>query len=155
MRSQFGETSEAIFLTSGFVYDSAEQAKACFKGENDHFIYSRYSNPSVSMFEERLRLLEGTKFCQATASGMGAVFEATHGTAPKYANLDKVNPGSVILSGEMMFRYMGWAEAADLIITSLEKTIADKTVTYDLARMIPGSKELKCSEFGDAMIANM
>ena len=84
-----------------------------------------------------------------------AVFEATHGTAPKYANLDKVNPGSVILSGEMMFRYMGWAEAADLIITSLEKTIADKTVTYDLARMIPGSKELKCSEFGDAMIANM
>ena len=84
-----------------------------------------------------------------------AVFEATHGTAPKYANLDKVNPGSVILSGEMMFRYMGWTEAADIIMTSLEKTIGNKTVTYDLARMIPGSKELKCSEFGDAMIANM
>ncbi len=84
-----------------------------------------------------------------------AVFEATHGTAPKYANLDKVNPGSVILSGEMMFRYMGWTEAADLIITSLEKAIAAKTVTYDLARLIPGSKELKCSEFGDAMIAHM
>jgi len=84
-----------------------------------------------------------------------AIFEATHGTAPKYANLDKVNPGSVILSGEMMFRYMGWNEAADAIMASLEKTIADKTVTYDLARMIPGSKELKTSEFGDAMIANM
>ena len=84
-----------------------------------------------------------------------AVFEATHGTAPKYANLDKVNPGSVILSGELMFRYMGWNEVADLIMASLEKTIADKTVTYDLARMIPGSKELKTSEFGDAMIANM
>jgi isocitrate dehydrogenase len=84
-----------------------------------------------------------------------AIFEATHGTAPKYANLDKVNPGSVILSGEMMFRYMGWHEAADSIMASLEKTIAYKTVTYDLARMIPGSKELKTSEFGDAMIANM
>ncbi|MEI6246564.1 MAG: NADP-dependent isocitrate dehydrogenase, partial [Acidobacteriota bacterium] len=84
-----------------------------------------------------------------------AVFEATHGTAPKYANLDKVNPGSVILSGELMFRYMGWPEVADVIMQSLEKTIADKTVTYDLARLIPGSKELKCSEFGDAMIANM
>ncbi len=84
-----------------------------------------------------------------------AIFEATHGTAPKYAGLDKVNPGSVILSGEMMFRYMGWNEAADVIMASLEKTIADKTVTYDLARMIPGSKELKTSEFGDAMIANM
>jgi isocitrate dehydrogenase len=84
-----------------------------------------------------------------------AVFEATHGTAPKYANLDKVNPGSVILSGELMFRYMGWPEVADLIMTSLEKTIAAKTVTYDLARMIPGSKELKTSEFADAMIGNM
>ena len=84
-----------------------------------------------------------------------AIFEATHGTAPKYANLDKVNPGSVILSGEMMFRYMGWGEASDVIMASLEQTIADKTVTYDLARMIPGSTELKTSEFGDAMIANM
>jgi len=84
-----------------------------------------------------------------------AVFEATHGTAPKYADLDKVNPGSVILSGELMFRYMGWPEVADIIITSLEKTIADKTVTYDLARMIPGSTELKTSEFADAMIRNM
>jgi len=84
-----------------------------------------------------------------------AVFEATHGTAPKYANLDKVNPGSVILSGELMFRYIGWPEVADIIMASLEKTIADKTVTYDLARMIPGSKELKTSEFADAMIVNM
>jgi isocitrate dehydrogenase len=84
-----------------------------------------------------------------------AVFEATHGTAPKYADLDKVNPGSVILSGEMMLRYMGWGEAADLVISSLEKTIEAKTVTYDLARLIAGSKELKTSEFADAMISNM
>jgi isocitrate dehydrogenase len=84
-----------------------------------------------------------------------AIFEATHGTAPKYADLDKVNPGSVILSGEMMFRYMGWTEAADAIMASLEKTIANKTVTYDLARMIPGATELKTSEFGDAMIKNL
>jgi len=84
-----------------------------------------------------------------------AVFEATHGTAPKYANLDKVNPGSVILSGEMMLRYIGWTEAADLVIASLERAIAAKTVTYDLARMIPGSKELKTSEFADAMVKHM
>ena len=84
-----------------------------------------------------------------------AVFEATHGTAPKYANQDKVNPGSVILSGELMFRYLGWTEAADLVIASLEKTIDSKQVTYDLARLIPGSKELKTSEFADAMIENM
>jgi isocitrate dehydrogenase len=84
-----------------------------------------------------------------------AVFEATHGTAPKYANLDKVNPGSVILSGELMFRYMGWPEAADLVIRSLEKAIDDKQVTYDLARMIPGSTELKTSEFADAMIERL
>jgi isocitrate dehydrogenase len=84
-----------------------------------------------------------------------AVFEATHGTAPKYANQDKVNPGSVILSGEMMLRYMGWPEAAGLVIGSLEKTIAARQVTYDLARLIDGAKELKTSEFADAMIRNM
>jgi isocitrate dehydrogenase len=84
-----------------------------------------------------------------------AVFEATHGTAPKYAGLDKVNPGSVILSGEMMLRYLGWNEAADLVIGSLEKTIASKRVTYDLARLIAGSTELKTSEFATAMIGNM
>ena len=84
-----------------------------------------------------------------------AVFEATHGTAPKYANLDKVNPGSVILSGEMMLRYLGWIEAADVVSASLEKTIAAKTVTYDLARMIPGARELKTSEFAAAMIRNL
>ncbi len=84
-----------------------------------------------------------------------AVFEATHGTAPKYANQDKVNPGSVILSGEMMLRYLGWTEAADLVIGSLEKTIAARQVTYDLARLIDGAKELKTSEFADAMIGNM
>ena len=84
-----------------------------------------------------------------------AIFEATHGTAPKYAGLDKVNPSSVILSGEMMLRYMGWTEAADMILSSIEKTIAQKTVTYDFARMMDGAKELKCSEFGNALIANM
>jgi len=84
-----------------------------------------------------------------------AVFEATHGTAPKYANQDKVNPGSVILSGEMMLRYMGWTEAADAIISAMDKTIAQKTVTYDFARLMEGSKEVKCSEFGDALIRNL
>jgi len=84
-----------------------------------------------------------------------AVFEATHGTAPKYAGQDKVNPGSVILSGEMMLRYMGWSEAADLIVRSLEKTIAQKRVTYDFERLMPGSTLLKTSEFGKAMVENM
>src|SRR5258707_5387873 len=84
-----------------------------------------------------------------------AVFEATHGTAPKYANLDKVNPGSVVLSGEMMLRYMGWIEAADLIITGMDGAIAARTVTYDFARLMEGAKEVKCSEFGDAVISHM
>ena len=84
-----------------------------------------------------------------------AVFEATHGTAPKYANLDKVNPGSVVLSGEMMLRYMGWTEAADAIITAMDRAIAAKTVTYDFARLMEGAKEVKCSEFGDALIKGL
>ncbi|MBI5463846.1 MAG: NADP-dependent isocitrate dehydrogenase [Ignavibacteriales bacterium] len=84
-----------------------------------------------------------------------AIFEATHGTAPKYANLDKVNPGSMVLSGEMMFRYMGWTEAADLILKGLNGAIASKTVTYDFARLMEGAKEVKCSEFGDAIIKHM
>lgn len=84
-----------------------------------------------------------------------AVFEATHGTAPKYANLDRVNPGSLILSGEMMLRYMGWTEAADLIIAGMEKTIAQKQVTYDFARLMEGATEIKCSAFGNAVAKNM
>lgn len=84
-----------------------------------------------------------------------ALFEATHGTAPKYTGQDKVNPGSVILSGEMMFRYMGWNEAADLIVSGLERTISNKTVTYDFERLMPGSKLLKCSEFGAEIVKNM
>jgi len=84
-----------------------------------------------------------------------AIFEATHGTAPKYAGQDKVNPGSVILSGEMMFRYLGWDEAADLIVSSLEKTIAQKRVTYDFERQMTGATLLKTSEFGKAMVGNM
>ncbi len=84
-----------------------------------------------------------------------AIFEATHGTAPKYANLDKVNPGSVILSGEMMFRYLGWNEVADLIIKGLEDAIGAKVVTYDLARLIEGSTEVKCSQFADEIIKHI
>jgi isocitrate dehydrogenase len=84
-----------------------------------------------------------------------AIFEATHGTAPKYAGQDKVNPGSVILSGEMMLRYLGWREAADLIVSSLEKTIGQKRVTYDFERQMEGATLLKCSEFGRALIENM
>jgi isocitrate dehydrogenase len=84
-----------------------------------------------------------------------AIFEATHGTAPKYAGLDKVNPGSEILSGEMMFRYMGWDEAADLIVKGIEGAIAAKTVTYDFARLTDDATEVKTSEFGDAIIAHM
>jgi isocitrate dehydrogenase len=84
-----------------------------------------------------------------------AVFEATHGTAPKYANLDVVNPGSVILSGEMMLRYMGWTEAADAIVTGMDRTIGQKIVTYDFARLMEGAKQVKTSEFADALIRNM
>jgi isocitrate dehydrogenase len=84
-----------------------------------------------------------------------AIFEATHGTAPKYADQDKVNPGSVILSGVMMLEYMGWQEAADMIVKSLEKTILNKTVTYDFHRQMEGATLLKCSEFGNALIKNL
>ena len=84
-----------------------------------------------------------------------AVFEATHGTAPKYANLDKVNPGSLILSGEMMFRYLGWTEAADAIIGAMDRTIGQKVVTYDFARLMEGAREVSTSAFGDALIRNL
>jgi len=84
-----------------------------------------------------------------------AIFEATHGTAPKYANQDKVNPGSVVLSGEMMLRHMGWPEAADLVVKGMDGAISAKTVTYDFARLMDGATEVKCSEFGDALISKM
>ncbi len=84
-----------------------------------------------------------------------AIFEATHGTAPKYAGLDKVNPSSVLLSGELMLRHLGWNEAADLVMTAMDKTIGSKVVTYDFARLMDGATEVKCSEFGDALIKNM
>ncbi len=104
--------------------------------------------------------------CAAQVGGLGlapganigdrvAMFEATHGTAPKYAGQDKVNPGSVILSGAMMFEHLGWTEAARLIVTGLERTIAARTVTYDLERQMPGATLLKCSEFGRAIADNM
>ena len=91
----------------------------------------------------------------ANISDKYACFEATHGTAPKYAGLDKVNPGSLILSAEMMLRHLGWREAADLVIKSMEAAITDKQVTYDFARLMEGAEELSCSAFGDAMIARM
>ena len=84
-----------------------------------------------------------------------AVFEATHGTAPKYAGLDKVNPSSLILSGAMMLEHMGWREASELIRSALQSTIQSKTVTYDLARQIAGASEVKCSQFAEAIVANM
>ena len=84
-----------------------------------------------------------------------AIFEATHGTAPKYAGQDKVNPGSLILSGEMMLRHLGWNKAADLIVAGLERTISSKAVTYDFARLMEGAKEVKCSEFATTIIAHM
>jgi isocitrate dehydrogenase len=84
-----------------------------------------------------------------------AIFEATHGTAPKYADKDQVNPGSVVLSGEMMLRYLGWTEAADLVIKGMDGAIGSKRVTYDFARLMEGATEVKCSEFGDAVIKHM
>ena len=84
-----------------------------------------------------------------------AIFEATHGTAPKYAGQDKVNPGSIILSAEMMLRHMGWSKAADLIVKGVERAISSKTVTYDFERLMDGAKLLQCSEFGDAIISHM
>ena len=91
----------------------------------------------------------------ANISDQYACFEATHGTAPKYAGLDKVNPGSIILSAEMMLRHLGWREAADLVIKAMEAAIGDKVVTYDFARLMDGATEVSCSAFGDAMIARM
>ena len=91
----------------------------------------------------------------ANLSDTVAMFEATHGTAPKYAGQDKVNPGSLILSAEMMLRHLGWKEAADLIIASMEAAIVDKQVTYDFARLMEGANEISCSAFGRAMIERM
>jgi isocitrate dehydrogenase len=84
-----------------------------------------------------------------------ALFEATHGTAPKYTNLDKVNPGSLLFSGVMMLRYIGWREAADMIVKAYEKTVSQKVVTYDFARLMDGAKEVKTSEFASAVIGNL
>mgnify|MGYP001765009221 FL=1 len=91
----------------------------------------------------------------ANLSDSVAIFEATHGTAPKYAGKDQVNPGSIILSAEMMLRHLGWSEAADMLIVSMERTIQDKVVTYDFARLLPGAREVSCSVFGHEMINRM
>ena len=91
----------------------------------------------------------------ANLSDSVAMFEATHGTAPKYAGKDYVNPGSLILSAEMMLRHMGWLEAADLVISSMQKSIASKRVTYDFARLMEGATQVSCSGFGNVMIEHM
>jgi isocitrate dehydrogenase len=91
----------------------------------------------------------------ANIGDSAAVFEATHGTAPKYANLDKINPGSVILSGVLMFEHLGWSEVSRMIEASVEKTISSKVVTYDLARQMEGAQETSCSGFATAMISNL
>ncbi len=91
----------------------------------------------------------------ANIGDKAAVFEATHGTAPKYAGQDKVNPGSVILSGVMMLEHLGWNDAATMIVRALEKTIRHKTVTYDLERQMIGARLVKCSEFADEIIRNL
>jgi isocitrate dehydrogenase len=91
----------------------------------------------------------------ANIGDRAAIFEATHGTAPKYADQDVINPGSLILSGAMMFDYLGWGEVAHRITKALEKTIKSKTVTYDLARQMRGAKKVKCSELGSAIIENL
>ncbi|MGD8643632.1 MAG: isocitrate/isopropylmalate family dehydrogenase, partial [Chromatiales bacterium] len=91
----------------------------------------------------------------ANLSDRVAMFEATHGTAPKYAGQDKVNPGSLILSAEMMLRHMGWVEAADLIVTGIAGAISSKKVTYDFARLMEGAEEVSCSGFGEQMLAQM
>ena len=91
----------------------------------------------------------------ANIGDRAAVFEATHGTAPKYANQDVINPGSLILSGAMMFDHLGWSEVAEGIVKALERTIASKVVTYDLARQMEGARKVKCSEFGAALIENL
>ena len=112
--------------------------------------------------EQKIEAIKGTEVKIIIKRRIGeripstvAVFEATHGTAPKYAGKDMVNPGSLILSGALMFEYIGWSEVAELIRVSLEKTIKDKVVTYDLARQMPGAKKVKCSEFGEAIVDHM
>src|SRR5437899_2281200 len=141
--------------------------------ENTEDIYAgiewEQGTPEAKKVVEFLqREMKGNKIRFPTTSSIGiapganinydtghALFEATHGTAPKYAGQDKVNPGSVILSGEMMFRYLGWTDAADRLVAGLEKTIQSKVVTYDFARLMEGAKEVKCSEFGSEIIKNM
>ena len=126
----------------------------------------RYSHvgPKLAELYQQLGLISDALAAQVGGIGIApganlsdsiAMFEATHGTAPKYAGKDYVNPGSQILSSEMMLRHMGWTAAADLILSSMEKSIASKQVTYDFARLMEGATQVSCSGFGDVMIANM
>jgi len=120
------------------------------RGMTPELFYGNYISDALAAQVGGIGIAPG-----ANTSDSVAMFEATHGTAPKYAGKDYVNPGSLILSAEMMLRHMGWVEAADLIITSMEKTILDKVVTYDFARLMEGAKQVSCSGFGDAMIERM
>jgi isocitrate dehydrogenase len=167
------QLAEREFASQTYTWEQWERTKAA-KGEKD-------ANADITLQQVLTRPeefdviatlnLNGDYLSDALAAQVGgigiapggninyltghAVFEATHGTAPKYANLDKVNPGSLILSGEMMFRYMGWVEAADAIIGAMDRTIAQKVVTYDFARLMEGAQEVSTSAFGDALIRNL
>lgn len=151
--------------------DAAEAGKIIVKDAiADNFLQQVLTRPSEYDVVATMNL-DGDYISDALAAQVGgigiapganinyetgvAIFEATHGTAPKYAGLDKVNPSSVILSGVLMFEHLNWHEAADLIINAVEKTIASKVVTYDFARLMDGATEVKCSEFGDAIIKNL
>jgi isocitrate dehydrogenase len=149
-----GASKEGKLLINDRIADSVFQQILTRTGEYDVFATPNLNGDYLS------------DACAAQVGGLGiapganigdeiAFFEATHGTAPKYAGKDVINPGSVILSGVMMFRHMGWDEAADLIEKGLGDTIAQKRVTYDLARLMEGATELKTSQFGDAIIESM
>jgi isocitrate dehydrogenase len=149
-----GASAEGKLLINDRIADSVFQQVLTRTGEYDVFATPNLNGDYLS------------DACAAQVGGLGmapggnigddiAFFEATHGTAPKYADKDVINPASVILSGVMMFRYMGWGEAADLIERGLGETIRQKRVTYDLARQMTGATELKTSQFGDAIIGNM
>ena len=143
-----GEFAKLVGVTKHtlFYYDKIGLFSPEIKLENG---YRFYSFDQLDVFDviQTLRELD-----VSLEEIKDSIFEATHGTGPKLAGLDKANPSSVILSAEMMLRYMGWTEAADLLIQAIDQVISAKTVTFDLAEMIPGSTELSCSAYGDKLV---
>ena len=154
--AEFGYLETGRILIKDAIADITLQQVLTRPGEFDVIatmnLNGDYLSDALAAQVGGIGIAPGGNINYLTGTGL---FEATHGTAPKYANLDKVNPGSLILSGEMMLRFLGWTEAADLIIATMGKTIRSKTVTYDFARLMDGAKEVKCSEFGTALIANL